>query len=138
MSGKNTGAVFIGASGWVYLHWEERKVRLRLAVEARHESWLDEKAYGLLREHNAAWVISHAKRYPYSEKATADFVYARLHGPGALYASRYQDKDLKRWARKIRRWRRQEKDVFVYFNNDSRAYAPANAARLKKLVGQTG
>lgn len=41
---------------------------------------------------------------------------------------------LREWARKIRAWHRQRRDVYVYFDNDQKSAAPADAMRLKALL----
>ena len=41
---------------------------------------------------------------------------------------------LDEWARRIRSWKRQGCDVYVYFDNDQKSAAPADAARLKELL----
>jgi uncharacterized protein YecE (DUF72 family) len=65
---------------------------------------------------------------------TADFVYVRLHGPEAKYASNYTEEALIYWAGLCRQWSRDGKEVYVYFDNDLFAYAPFNAKRLSELV----
>ena len=44
-----------------------------------------------------------AGKYEYAEAVTADFVYVRLHGSSALYASDYTDEELESWAAKMKR-----------------------------------
>lgn len=69
-------------------------------------------------------------------KATASFVYVRMHGPDSdhLYAGSYSEQDLSWWAERILEWAGMERDVFVYFNNDGEGHALRNAARLKMLL----
>jgi len=38
-------------------------------------------------------------------------------------------------AQKIKKWLKQNKDIFVYFNNDFAGYAIENAKELMKLTG---
>ena len=40
------------------------------------------------------------------------------------------------WARRIKSWRREGCDVYVYFDNDQKSAAPADALELKSLLGQ--
>jgi uncharacterized protein YecE (DUF72 family) len=70
-------------------------------------------------------------------RATADFVYVRLHGPdhAHLYSGTYSEDDLRWWADRVREWTSQDRDVFVYFNNDGYGHAVRNALRLKELLG---
>jgi uncharacterized protein YecE (DUF72 family) len=108
----------------------ERDVPYRHAFEVRHPSYFTDEFYSILREQQCALVIADtAGKFPYSEEITADFVYIRLHGSQAIYASSYSDKELDTWARKISRWRK-SKDVYVYFDNDVKTYAPFDAMRL--------
>jgi uncharacterized protein YecE (DUF72 family) len=39
-----------------------------------------------------------------------------------------------RWMRDIVKWKKQRRDVYVYFDNQKSA-APADAARLKEMLG---
>ena len=65
---------------------------------------------------------------------TADFVYVRGHGPKGHYKGRYAPEMLADWAKHIRSWKKQGCDVFVYFDNDQKSAAPADASRLKSLL----
>ena len=108
----------------------------RYAVEARHRSWLTNAAYQLLARYDIAWCIADsAGRFPMAEQVTTNYTNLRFHGPGPLLASSYPDDALHDWADKIRRWKKKELDVYVYFNKDYGGFAPRNAQRLMKLVG---
>jgi uncharacterized protein YecE (DUF72 family) len=63
-------------------------------------------------------------------------VYVRLHGHAVTYASAYSTKELRQWAKRIRRWLREGRDVHVYFDNDAFGAAPRNALELISLVGR--
>ena len=109
--------------------------RRRLAFEFRHESWFAAEVYEVLRQHGSALVIAHSERYPQAPFVqTARFVYLRLHGPGALFASAYSEKQLRDWAAEIVKWMNAEKGVHVYFNNDFQGYAIENAVTLSGLI----
>ena len=71
-------------------------------------------------------------------RATADFVYVRLHGPDHqhLYAGSYNGADLSWWAARIREWDAAGRDVFAYFNNDGQANAVRDARALRQVLGQ--
>jgi len=71
-------------------------------------------------------------------RATADFVYVRLHGPDThhLYRGSYSDHELDWWAERILEWDGQSRDVFVYFNNDGEGHAVRNAETLKTLISR--
>jgi uncharacterized protein YecE (DUF72 family) len=66
---------------------------------------------------------------------TTDMVYVRLHGHAVTYASAYGTKELGQWAKRIRRWLKEGRDVHVYFDNDAFGAAPRNALELIALVG---
>ena len=42
---------------------------------------------------------------------------------------------LREWADHIRKWRRQDRSVFAFFDNDQKSAAPADARRLMALLG---
>ena len=110
----------------------------RYAIEFRHESWWMEKTYKLLLQHKAACCICQLGAVPQSFEATADFAYYRLHGPSNRYRGSYNEEALRSWARHILDRRDHGQDVFCFFDNDERAYAPKNAMKLKALVSREG
>jgi len=110
--------------------------RPRHAIEFRHPSWFDAGVAACLREHRIAVCQSDAADWPLWDAVTTDLVYVRLHGHEVTYASNYTEADLRAWARKVRRWTRQGRDVHVYFDNDAYGDAPRNAARLAALVAR--
>jgi len=69
------------------------------------------------------------------EAITTDLVFVRLHGHGSTYASTYARDSLERWAKRVRRWLGEGRDVHVYFDNDARGYAPWNALTLMEILG---
>ena len=71
-----------------------------------------------------------AGKWPRVDEVTADFAYARLHGDKELYASGYTDASLGAWAAKCRAWDADGLDVYVYFDNDLKGFAPHDAMRL--------
>lgn len=113
-------------------------VRYRHAFEVRHPSYFCGEFYELLRAHDCALVVADtAGKFAYSEAITTDFVYVRLHGSTAIYASDYDDAELESWSSKIRRWMRggNGRAAYVYFDNDAKVHAPHNAMQLAGLLG---
>ncbi|RMG57046.1 MAG: DUF72 domain-containing protein [Bacteroidetes bacterium] len=109
------------------------EVRLPV-VEVRHGSWLCDRFFSQLQARSIAFCISDtAGRYPYHEAVTAPFVYIRLHGSRKLYASRYTESELDRWAEKILGW---NLPTYVYFDNDFEGHAVMNAQELKARLGR--
>jgi uncharacterized protein YecE (DUF72 family) len=109
---------------------------VRLAVEFRHPSWQREEVFRLLEDRGAAYCIMSGAQLPCILRATAPFVYVRLHGPDNhhLYAGSYSDDDLRWWADRIREWDGMGRDVFAYFNNDGGGNAVRNADTLKSIL----
>lgn len=108
--------------------------RRRYAFEFRHCSWYTEEIYTLLQGYNIALCISDHHDAPSPWKVTASHVYVRGHGPGGAYQGHYSDTELRAWARRIATWRRDGRDVYVYFDNDQKSAAPADALRLIKVL----
>jgi uncharacterized protein YecE (DUF72 family) len=106
---------------------------LRAALEVRHASWLEPRIFDHLRDANVALVFHDSKPLSVTAPVTADFVYVRRHGYGARGS--YPRRALAADASRIRRWRRDGRDVHVYFNNDWRAFAVENALALARLAG---
>jgi len=111
---------------------------MRVAVEFRHPSWHDEAVFELLERRGAAYCVMSGAGLPCVLRATAPFVYVRLHGPddGVLYAGSYSEDDLRWWADRVGEWVGSGRDVYVYFNNDGYGHAVRNAERLRALVGR--
>ena len=104
------------------------------AFEFRHASWYDETIYKILRKNGISLCISDHRDAPSPWLATAKHVYLRGHGPTGAYKGHYSDTTLRKWAREIAAWRRQRRSVYVYFDNDQKSAAPADAARLRALL----
>lgn len=132
----------------------DRNRRLRHAVEIRHESFADERFVAQLRRHGIALVFADtARKWPYYEDVTADFIYIRLHGDAELYVSGYTDPALEGWAARIRAWSqgaepddarrisgrrarpRKSRDVYCFFDNDVKVRAPIDAHHLMRKLG---
>jgi uncharacterized protein YecE (DUF72 family) len=104
--------------------------------EFRHPSWYTAKIYRLLSTHNVALCISDHADAPAPWKRTANFVYIRGHGPTGRYKGSYSPDMLSAWAKQIQRWKRRGWDVYVYFDNDKKSAAPADALSLRRRLGQ--
>ena len=132
----------------------DRKRPIRHAMEVRHASFVNETFIAQLRRHDVALVVADtAGRWPFLEDVTASFMYLRLHGDKELYASGYSNAALSRWSKHIDAWRkgsepkdatrcsdakprkRASRDVYCYFDNDTKVKAPFDARKLaEKLV----
>src|SRR5690349_2756040 len=130
------------------------KRRLRHAMEIRHESFVVPEFIRLLRRHRIALVCADTVDWLLLMDVTSDFIYCRLHGSEALYASGYDNDALERWANLVAAWasgrepedgtrviekpapKRASRDVYVYFDNDKKVRAPFDAHSLMKKVDQ--
>jgi uncharacterized protein YecE (DUF72 family) len=110
--------------------------RRRYSFEFRHPSWYQPKILKLLTKHNIALCLSDHHDAPAPWRRTADFVYVRGHGPGGRYEGHYSAAQLADWGKRIRSWKRQGCDVYVYFDNDQKSAAPADARKLVRLLGR--
>jgi uncharacterized protein YecE (DUF72 family) len=108
--------------------------RHRYAFEFRDPSWHDDVILELLTRRGAAFCIFDLAGERSPIEVTAGFVYMRLHGPGAAYQGSYDGRTLFGWARRMLAWSNAGKDVYCYFDNDEKAYAPHDALRLKAMV----
>jgi uncharacterized protein YecE (DUF72 family) len=134
-----------------------RNRKLRHAIEIRHDSFRVPEFIALLRRHNIALVCADTVEWPLMMDITADFLYCRLHGSEQLYTSGYDDSALRSWASLTAAWsrgedprtqypkrgehiskrkppRRASRDVFVFFDNDAKVRAPADARRLTAFI----
>ena len=125
---------------------------LRHALEIRDDSFRTPDFVELLREHGTALVCADTVEWPLLMDLTADFVYRRLHGSEQLYVSGYDGAALDRWAKRVRTWAEGNepsdaervlaptrplvggRDVFVYFDNDAKVRAPADAKALAERL----
>ncbi|PSQ76304.1 MAG: DUF72 domain-containing protein [Bacteroidetes bacterium QH_7_62_13] len=107
----------------------------RHVFEFRDPTWLNEGTTRALAAHDAAFCV-----YDYGDRetlrtVTTDWVYVRLHGAGEAYRGRYSDAALEGWARQIRDWMDEGRDVYFYFNNTAgEGHAPHDAQRLRKRL----
>jgi uncharacterized protein YecE (DUF72 family) len=104
-------------------------------IEFRHPSWFTPEVLAALREHDVALTIGdHPERPFQSLEATASWRFVRFHYGSRGRDGNYSATEIQQWARRIAQWRRRD-DVYAYFNNDWRGFAPANARALLKALG---
>jgi uncharacterized protein YecE (DUF72 family) len=104
---------------------------LHHALEFRSPTFANQAAYDVLRRHRVATVYADtAGRWPRVDEDTGPIRYVRLHGDRELYASGYTDRALDEWAARCGGWAAAGQDVFVYFDNDLKGFAPRDAMRL--------
>ena len=108
---------------------------VRHAVEVRHPDFASSAAIELFRAHDVALVVADtAGRYPFLTEVTSSFMYVRMHGDKELYASGYTSEVLARWSERIGTWVGDGLDVYVYFDNDMKGFAPYDALSLQRRL----
>jgi uncharacterized protein YecE (DUF72 family) len=107
---------------------------LRCVFEFRDSTWWGTDIYEILRRHNAAFCLFELAGEQTPKEVTADFVYIRLHGPNGAYQGQYNQAVLTGWAKEFRKWRKEGKEIFCYFDNDEAGYAAQDAGRLQKML----
>ena len=110
----------------------------RYSFEFRHPSWYSSPIMRILSEENISLCISDHHDAPAPWKRTANFVYVRGHGPGGRYKGHYSMDALAAWYKRIRSWKAQGCDVFVFFDNDQKSAAPIDALKLKQMLRPAG
>lgn len=110
-------------------------LRLRHALEVRHQSFQDPRFPAMLRERNVALCCSDNVKFPLFDEATADFHYLRLQNSAPSQATGYAPRDLHLWAERLKAWA-MDRDCFVYLIAGAKERAPAAAcALIERLAG---
>lgn len=107
---------------------------LRHAIEPRHESFNDDKFFGLCRERNIAVVFGESDEFPCIDADTADFTYARLQGMREEIPTGYDDASLTSLAERAKRWSAGGRDAYIFMINGAKVRAPAAALALEVLI----
>ncbi len=108
--------------------------KLKHVIEFRHESWLVEEVYALLRRYHVGFCVFDMPGLTAPLLATADFAYIRFHGRDSLYSSCYTDEELADWAGRIRNLATNLESAYIYFNNDIEGYALKNAVTIRDYL----
>ena len=101
---------------------------IRAAFEFRHESWLDEEIFGLLRERKVALCLADTEKQAAPTAVTADYGYLRLRRED------YTNDDVARWAEFVREKDSDWQDAFIYFKHEDAGIGPKLAAQIIDLV----
>jgi uncharacterized protein YecE (DUF72 family) len=125
-----------------------------VAVELRHRSWSDRfgETLALLNEHQAAWVQIDEPKFRFSIRQNylpnvRGFYYLRLHGRNAAqwwrhekpedrYDYLYSANELREFTETAQAARRLVRKVYIFANNHFSAKSVANAAMIKKQLGE--
>ena len=114
-------------------------LRLRHALDVRHDSFATPEYLGLARRYGCVTVHTDSEKFPTIVDAQADFAYLRLMRSQAVLETGYPTAALDQWADGARRWTsvagtessgQRPRDVFIYFINGAKERAPAAALEL--------
>ena len=108
----------------------------RYAMEFRDPSWFDPRVYELLSEYAVALCIYDLDGQVSPLQVTTNLVYVRLHGPDGPYHGEYSGHALQGWSDMLKRWRREARKVYCYFDNDESGHAVQDALRLQEMVSR--
>ncbi|BCJ92050.1 hypothetical protein IZ6_27850 [Terrihabitans soli] len=126
-------------------------IKLRHALEVRHDSFKVPEVVELARKHNAAIVYAHSEDYPAIADPTADFVYARLQQSREAEKTGYSAKEIAAWAKRAELWEsggvpedldlltkappKKKRDVFLFFIAGAKVRNPAAAMTMIEKLG---
>lgn len=110
-------------------------VEIRHVIEPRHESFRDERFFGLCRDRNIAVVLEDSDEYPTIEADTADFAYARLQRMREQLSTGYDEDALRGFAERAKRWVEGGRDAYIFMINGAKVRAPAAAMALRAVTG---
>ena len=113
---------------------EVEGVKLRHAIEPRHESFNDDRFFELCRARNIAIVFEDSDDYPCIEADTADFAYARLQRMNEDIETGYDGAALDGIADRVRKWRNAERDAYIFMINGAKVRAPSAALALQERL----
>jgi uncharacterized protein YecE (DUF72 family) len=114
-----------------------RRQHIRCVIEFRDSSWQVPAVFELLREYGVALCFADWRDAHVTGPLTADFVYVRRHygdAGGGNYSRQQLDRDVEQ----ILCWLQDERDVYVYFNNDAGGHAIRNAAYVEAALISAG
>jgi len=101
---------------------------LQYAFEFRHESWLQEPVYEVLRRHGISLCVAESERMEAPEVITAGFVYYRLRKP------EYSSEDLDEIARRSNALVAEGRTLYLMFKHEETPEGALNAERVLTQV----
>ncbi|MCM6778736.1 DUF72 domain-containing protein [Nocardia sp. CDC159] len=112
---------------------------VRVAVEPRHESWWIPGVRAVLEKHRATLCWADVRAHPVTPLwRTAEWGYLRLHSGREQHPPRYRKQVLATWVERLGQTWSDDRDVFVYFNNDPGGAAVHDAVVFARLARDAG
>ena len=109
-------------------------IRLRHAIEPRHESFRDERFYDLCRKRDVAVVFGDDDEFPCIDADTASFRYARFQRMREEVSTGYEEARLDEFAKRMDGWAKIGRDVYAFLINGAKVRAPAAALALQERL----
>jgi uncharacterized protein YecE (DUF72 family) len=114
---------------------ERGGLRLRHAMEVRHESFATPAFVDMAREKEVAIVCAIGDDYPEIDEPAGGFTYARIMSSSADHPAGVAPAELDALAARARAWAGRG-DVFAYFIGGAKELNPAAAVALQEAVGK--
>ena len=105
-------------------------IKLRHAIEPRHESFCDPAFIDLARERGVAIVYGDDDEFPCIDADTASFRYGRLQRMREEIATGYDAAALNGFVKRARDWASKGRDAYIFMINGAKIRAPAAATAL--------
>lgn len=131
---------------------EEAGVKLRHAIQVRHDSFAVPEFVAMCRKAGVALVYADSPQYPAIADVTGDFVYARLEAGEDDNPLCYPEADFPKWTHAVKSWAsggcpeglpyvtdeappKTPRETFIFFIHGGKVRAPAAAQELIRRVG---
>jgi len=114
--------------------------QVRLAVELRDPTWLDDGTLDLLKRRDAALCLIEYPGMPRLAVQTSDFLYIRFLGDRYAitedfsYVRQGRSEELDHWAEVAERFAGENLDIYAYFNNHFSGHAPSTAVEFRERL----
>jgi uncharacterized protein YecE (DUF72 family) len=107
----------------------------RHCFEFRHASWFCPAVKSILGAGSCSLVVAHDARTELPVPSpSGPMAYVRFHYGERGRQGNYSKTEIAVWRQRLAAWRR-SRDVYAYFNNDWKAYAPRDARELAAGAG---
>ncbi len=104
-----------------------------ISIEFRNQSWYHQEVFDFLQLSKMSVVLHDLPPASPLPVDNFDFIYLRFHGPDKGYRGSYSNEFLSHYAQRVKNWKKQGKEVYIYFNN-TLGQAAQNLITLKELI----
>jgi len=111
---------------------------VRVAVEPRHDSWMEPGTMALLERHGAALCLADRPGLRSEPRRTASWGYIRFHEGRASPRPCYGQRALDGWAARLAELFPPDETVYAFFNNDPEGCAVRDARVFARRAAAAG